>query len=157
MSKARGWASLDSGEAIGQNWNLRMAIRLIVTVERHSMSEYSCDHRFDLDFSGEMIVLEEGADGSNKILNGRETRWRIEKRPSGLFYCSLGQIIVIAAVDRHPGLANLAEHFRGALHSKPEPTERASPVFQPGQRLFHYSPKPDITPLPSSRRYSRVT
>ena len=63
-------------------------IRLIVTTERHSVTEYTYDHRFDLDSSREMVFLEGGVDANNIILEGRETHWRIEKRPSGLFYCS---------------------------------------------------------------------
>ena len=63
-------------------------IRLIVTIEGTSGPKYSATHRFGLDFCGDMVVLEDGADANNTALDGRKTHWQIEKRPSGLFYCS---------------------------------------------------------------------
>ncbi len=59
-----------------------MANRLIVTVERISELDFSYEHRFDLDYSGEMVVLEEGVDQSQYIIE-KVIRLRIEKRTSG--------------------------------------------------------------------------
>ena len=94
---------------IDQNWILRMPIRLIVTVERDSGTQFSCDHRFELDFSGEMVVLEKGIDSSNIILDGRETHWQIEKRSTGLFHCSRFTVIRKELVP--PILNELSNHI----------------------------------------------
>ncbi len=86
-----------------------MANRLIVTVERISALEYSCEHRFDLDYSGEMVVLEEGVDPKNSVI-GKEIHWRIEKRPLGLFYCSRFTVIRNELIP--PILDDLSGHVR---------------------------------------------
>ncbi len=120
-----------------------MANRLIVTVERISELDYSCEHRFDLDYSGDMVVLEEGVDPHKTIIR-KVIRWRIEKRPSGLFYCSRFTVNRKELVP--PLLDDLSGHLRPGQEEIGVTIETKIPqVVDQSEVLFPFPPS--IEPL----------
>ena len=115
-----------------------MENRLIVTVERISELDFSCEHRFDLDYSGEMVVLEEGVDPS-KITIEKVLHWRIEKRPSGLFYCARFTVNLKELVP--PLLDDLSGHLRPGQEEIGVTIETKIPqVVDQSEFLFPFPP-----------------